>query len=62
MYGLWSLPVCCTLAMIDFASFIGIENPTFSASAATAVLTPITSPLKLSNGPPELPELIAASV
>ena len=27
-----------------------------------AVLTPTTSPLRLNNGPPELPRLIAASV
>ena len=29
---------------------------------ATAVLIPMTSPFKLSKGPPELPGLIAASV
>jgi hypothetical protein len=46
---------------------IGIANPTFSADAcallfATAVLSPTTWPAALTSGPPELPELIEASV
>ena len=32
------------------------------APMMTAVLTPITSPSRLNNGPPELPRLMAASV
>ena len=46
---------------------IGITKPMFDACcwpllAATAVLMPTTSPAALTSGPPELPELIAASV
>ena len=41
---------------------IGIAKPMFSAVALVAVLMPITSPAALTSGPPELPELMAASV
>ena len=41
---------------------IGIAKPIFSAVLDVAVLIPITSPAAFTNGPPELPELIAASV
>ena len=49
------------------ASAIGMTKPMFEACcwsllAATAVLIPTTSPAALTSGPPELPELIAASV
>ena len=46
---------------------IGMTNPMLQAWVrwlleATAVLMPTTSPAALASGPPELPELIAASV
>ena len=49
------------------ASSMGMANPMFDAVVdpllpATAVLMPMTSPFELTSGPPELPELIAASV
>src|SRR3954469_6796781 len=39
-----------------------IEKPIVFASEAPSVLTPTTSPLRFTSGPPELPGLIAASV
>ena len=43
---------------------IGTANPTPEPSCGEtiAVLMPTTSPRRLKSGPPELPELIAASV
>ena len=41
---------------------IGMENPIPWPAATMAVLTPITCPSMLSNGPPELPGLMEASV
>ena len=40
----------------------GTANPMFCAGRNIAVLMPMTSPLTLISGPPELPKLIAASV
>ena len=39
-----------------------VTKPIFSAEVDVAVFTPMTSPAALTRGPPELPELIAASV
>ncbi|MEJ7719675.1 MAG: ABC transporter ATP-binding protein [Ilumatobacteraceae bacterium] len=55
---------CCAMSR---ALSIGIANPMFDAwtltpLAATAVLMPITRPPASTSGPPELPELMAASV
>ena len=46
------------------ARLIGIAKPTFIATPGLMIaeLMPMTSPLKLKSGPPELPWLIAASV
>ena len=41
---------------------MGTAKPMFCAGRNIAVLIPITSPLTLISGPPELPKLIAASV
>ena len=41
---------------------IGTAKPMFCAGRNIAVLIPMTSPLTLMSGPPELPKLIAASV
>lgn len=41
---------------------IGMAKPMPSACAAMAVLMPTTSPNSFTNGPPEFPGLIAASV
>ena len=49
-------------------SLEGMANPMFSAELpdgvlpAAAVFMPMTSPAELSNGPPEFPGLMAASV
>jgi len=48
--------------MIFFIGLIGIARPIFSTPLTARVVIPITSPLRLINGPPELPGLIAASV
>ena len=48
--------------MIGRAMLIGIAKPMPSASAATAVLMPMTLPPASRSGPPLLPGLIAASV
>ncbi len=40
----------------------GTAKPMFSEPKLIAVLMPITSPCRLTSGPPELPKLIAASV
>ena len=53
------------MSAIDLTVEDGIENPmpTFApVSPAICELTPTTSPLELSSGPPELPWLMAASV
>ena len=44
------------------ASSIAIAKPIFSALVDPIVLMPTSSPLRLVNGPPESPSLIAASV
>ncbi len=52
----------CSVSMTGRAWSMDIANPMPSAFPAIAVFTPITSPLALTKGPPELPGLIAASV
>ena len=52
----------CSWLTIRLTSSMGTANATPSSPSAFNVLTPITSPRTLSSGPPELPELIAASV
>ena len=42
--------------------FTGTAKPIVLARGLIAVLMPITSPARLSSGPPELPGLMAASV
>ena len=46
----------------SLTTFMGMAKPIFCPCLETAVFTPITSPLVLKSGPPELPELMAASV
>ena len=48
--------------MHPFAVSMGMAKPTFSAPPSMRALTPITSPFRLTRGPPLLPGLIAASV
>ncbi len=60
-----ALPLEISCAAIDLTVFDGTANPTPSLpppSLWICDVIPITSPRRLSSGPPELPWLIAASV
>jgi len=64
-YACSTLPLEINVSAIDLTVFDGIANPTPSLppeSLRICELTPITSPLMLRSGPPELPWLMAASV
>ena len=65
-HGAWAV-TGATRSTTSRAVSIEMAKPMFDAlavplPAATAVLMPITSPAALTSGPPELPELMAASV
>ena len=72
MTGYCALPVRRICAVVTRTCSIGIAKPTpmlppwseatCEPSEAMAELTPTTSPWRFTNGPPELPGLMAASV
>ena len=55
-------PLALSWGRICLAMLIGTANPMVLARGLMAVLMPMTSPLRLISGPPELPGLMAASV
>ena len=60
-----TLPYFISRPATKIASLAGMANPKPTepvVGETMAVSTPMTSPLRLNNGPPELPWLIAASV
>ncbi len=60
-----TLPVLMSCSIICFAMFMGMAKPTPMkppVRVAIAVFMPITSPSRFTNGPPEFPGLMAASV
>ena len=58
-----TLPSSKSCSETLLARLMGIANPKPAPGPLlTNVLIPITSPLELTKGPPELPGLIAASV
>ena len=57
-----TLPFSRSCGRICLSVFTGTANPMFCAGRNMAVLMPMTSPLTLISGPPELPKLMAASV
>src|ERR671937_561846 len=61
-YGAGAAGWAMAPSITGFAASMAMENPTFSAPPEPAVLIPTTFPARSTNGPPELPGLIAASV
>ena len=57
-----TFPLSRSCGRICLRVLTGTAKPMFCAGRKIAVLMPITSPLALMSGPPELPKLIAASV
>ena len=61
-----TLPSLISVSVIFFAALASIAKPMPTlpppVSEKIAVFTPITSPLRLKVGPPELPRLIGASI
>ena len=57
-----TLPLSRSWGRTLFNVLIGTAKPMFCAGRNIAVLIPMTSPLTLMSGPPEFPELMAASV
>ena len=72
MIGNCALPLSSSCSTVRRTWLIGIAKPTPMLpdsplstpplTVAMAELTPMTSPWRLTSGPPELPGLIAASV
>jgi hypothetical protein len=72
MTGCWASPEAMSWSTVILTWSLGIANPTPmlpdcpptlpEETWAMAEFTPMTSPERLSSGPPELPGLIAASV
>ena len=67
---LFLVPFLMIFLMMESTSSIGMANPMLSMDASEeelpeeylALVMPMTSPYRLNSGPPELPELMAASV
>mmetsp|Transcript_9603 Transcript_9603/g.35195 ORF Transcript_9603/g.35195 Transcript_9603/m.35195 type:complete len:227 (-) Transcript_9603:1033-1713(-) len=61
-YPCLTMPPSARVRTMPFAALMGIPNPMPSASARIAALMPMTSPNSFTNGPPELPGLMAQSI
>ena len=61
-YALLKDPVCFICLTIGLAELIGMAKPMPSPELALAELIPTTWPYLFTRGPPELPELMVASV